>query len=425
MFAIGAAILVFSLTVGLGKSAWRFVSGERKPGHYRSGREPGGRLPLVGGPALLLGIGAAAWAGGSQPTLVVLLAGLGFFVNGFIDDLCKARRGIGISETMSLLGGGLAAAWATAVLLWAEPGGGPLGLAHWVDNQILLAIWYFALCLAIAVAMGFCDGMDGLAPGLALLGLISLAIAGGSPWPDSPALLLAGGALGFFLLNLPSAGGTRLARAYLGDSGALLLGGSLAAAAVVSGLDLLLPIAAAVVVLEGLSAVVQAKLLVPLYRRSARLGGSDHATRPYTQFRLPFIATPLHHHLDLCGLGRFRTTLLLLSGQAGFGALAVAAALLGGVLAAVLLAVGAVLAGLAAVAIASLRPARILVVSEPPDPIVVSLRHGRWAWLSVERERLLLEPASERWRALLADRPTDPDRSARAWAALKDLAAKR
>ena len=384
-FAGASAFMVLAIGALLWRLLPGFVSGESKAGHYRgqaSGRSR--RLPLVGGPALLLGIGAAAIASGSGPTLACLVAAAAFFLSGLVDDLLKTRRGRGLGERASLLSAVFSAAWASGWLLAAEPATGAFALANWIDNSVLLAGWYFLLILAIALGAGFSDGIDGLAAGLGLIGLGALWI-GGAGGAGETAGLIGAGLAGFLVLNLPGGQGRRLALIYLGDSGALLIGALLAGAAIVSGYDLLLPLLAGVWILEGASSLVQAKFLVPLYRRFRRLGGPDHRTRPYQQFRLPFIATPLHHHLDICGLGRFRTSLALFGLQALFSALALLSVAALAAWQGVLLAI--VGGGIAWLAVSSLRSARILLREEAGQREFV-LRHGRWRFLSVERARL-------------------------------------
>src|SRR5205085_5809034 len=61
-------------------------------------------------------------------------------------------------------------------------------------------------------------------------------------------------------------------------------------------------------VLEGLSALISAKLMTRFFRRqlqSLRFA-SNHEYVPHTEFPLPFLATPLHHHFDLLGWDRRR-----------------------------------------------------------------------------------------------------------------------
>ncbi len=415
LFAGAAAAAVLALGALLRRLAPGFVSEERKVGNYSADVSGRRRLPLVGGPALLIGIAATALAAGSETALLCLLAAAAFFVSGFADDLLKIRRGRGLGERASLITAVGSAAWASGWLLAIERSTGAFALANWVDNSVLLAGWYFALILAIVLGAGFSDGIDGLAAGLGLLGLAALAVVTAERFAAATVLFV-GGAAGFLALNLPGRPDRRRALVYLGDSGALLMGALLAAAAIISGFDLLLPILAAVWILEGASSLVQAKLLVPLYRRFRFLGGRDHRTRPYQQFRLPFIATPLHHHLDVCGLGRLRTVLVLWALQIAFAGLAVAS------VAAMPAWIGALLAvagaGLTWILIASLRPARI-ICEEIGGCRQLVLRHGRWRWLSIERARMPDpgDPASA--RDADRDRWLDPLAATQMWAQLR------
>ncbi|MXX67264.1 MAG: hypothetical protein F4Z40_09860 [Chloroflexi bacterium] len=390
-FAGASAVTVLVIGALLWRLLPGFVSGENKTGHYRAraGRRSR-RLPLVGGPAILAGIGAAAIASDSEPTLACLVAAAAFFLGGLVDDLLKARRGRGLSERASMMVAVFSAAWASGWLLAAEPTTGAFALANWIDNSVLLAGWYFLLILAIALGAGFSDGIDSLAAGLGLIGLGALWIGGAGSAGETAALIGAGLA-GFLALNLPGRG-RRLALIYLGDSGALLIGVLLAGTAILTGYDLLLPLLAGVWILEGASSLVQAKLLVPLYRRSRRLGGVDHRTRPYQHFRLPFIATPLHHHLDICGLGRFRTVSVLFALQVVFSGLALLGIAVLSAWQAVLLAV--VACGLAWLAISSLRTARIFLRERAGRREIV-FRHGRWGFLSIERDRLTVPPGAD------------------------------
>ena len=192
-FAGASAVAVLAVGALLWRLLPGFVSGESKVGHYRvrAGRRSR-RLPLVGGPAILVGIGAAAIASGSEPTLVCLAAAAAFFLGGLVDDLLKAGRGRGLSERASLLVAVLSAAWASGWLLAADPATGTFALANWIDNSVLLAGWYFLLILAIALGAGFSDGIDSLAAGLGLIGLGALWIGGAGSAGETAALIGAG-----------------------------------------------------------------------------------------------------------------------------------------------------------------------------------------------------------------------------------------
>jgi hypothetical protein len=266
-----------------------------------------------------------------------------------------------------------------------------LSLRRWTGfgtaGDLMFGGWLFALFLAVAVSTGISDGVDGLTSGLGVVAAVGLALAAGTAAAGGWAV--GGAALGVLLLNMPSAWvprgpDKRRARVYLGDSGALLLGGLLTAGAVAGGVDLLLPLMAGIFLLEGASSVVQAKILVPLYRRSARLGGPDHRTVHYSAFPLPFVAAPLHHHLELIGLGRMTLVLLLWALGAVVAAVAVLVAWIGvGGGAVALYAAGVALLVSLWLGFASLRPAW-LSISEESGMRQLRLTHGwKRAWLGM------------------------------------------
>jgi hypothetical protein len=129
-------------------------------------------------------------------------------------------------------------------------------------------------------------------------------------------LLCAAGTLGYLPWNWPSSWAARRgtakrrAKIYMGDSGALGLGGILAMIAIFSRQESLLPMIGAAFVLEGLSALISARVLTRrIFRhhlQMLRFASSNHQDVPHTEFPLPFLATPLHHHFDLIGWDRRR-----------------------------------------------------------------------------------------------------------------------
>jgi len=111
----------------------------------------------------------------------------------------------------------------------------------------------------------------------------------------------------------------------MGDCGALGLGGLLAMTAMFSRNELLLFLVGGAFVLEGLSAVVSARFLTPFFRsrlQTLRFASSREFI-PHTEFPLPFLATPLHHHFDLLGWDRRRLVYGSWALGAGFAALGV------------------------------------------------------------------------------------------------------
>jgi UDP-GlcNAc:undecaprenyl-phosphate GlcNAc-1-phosphate transferase len=79
--------------------------------------------------------------------------------------------------------------------------------------------------IAISNAVNFVDGLDGLAGGISGIAALALGISAFMQWTATPALMafaLLGAILGFMLFNYPPA------RIFMGDSGALFLGFTLA-----------------------------------------------------------------------------------------------------------------------------------------------------------------------------------------------------
>jgi phospho-N-acetylmuramoyl-pentapeptide-transferase len=85
-----------------------------------------------------------------------------------------------------------------------------------------------------------------------------------------------GAVLGFLLYN------RHPAKMFMGDTGSLALGGSLAGAAILTGTQLLLPLIGGVFVAEALSVIVQV---------------TSYKTTRKRVFRM----SPLHHHFELGG----------------------------------------------------------------------------------------------------------------------------
>ena len=287
--AAGAAFVVAAGgSVALRNLLPQFRSAEIKRGAHQIAAPLGisGKLPLVGGiAAAVAGVVAAATlaAGPAASSAWWVMAGTaGFFVLGLADDVRKTRTGRGVPEGVYLAAAFVLSVGATALLIGpgahASGSASPYALAHWLgpEAHVPLSVWYLALILGTTLAASFSDGMDGLTPGTVTIAAIGAALVAAlsssltqAGWPLSVAAIAAG----LLVWNLPSRWSPanrraeRRASVYIGDSGALVLGASSAAAAIVAGVDLLWPVIAAPLLFEGLSSLLQAKVLVPLYRR--------------------------------------------------------------------------------------------------------------------------------------------------------------
>src|SRR5215472_8208170 len=353
----------------------KFRSGEFKPGPHRSDLPAGGReiktieLPLVGGPAftlamIIIGVGAGFLLDMRPEQWKLLIIGLvatsGYMVVGFVDDWHKVYSKEGIRQRTKFIAV-LSVSVAAAILYFFLLPSGRVPYSPYIEfpiigpllNQGMLAgriplVWLIFLMLIISIiasgtslSVGFSDGLDGLAGGL----VFSTAIAFGiivtgildKQHPEGIvlevlSLLCAGSVLGFLPWNWPSSWAARKgssrrnARIYMGDSGSLALGGMLAMIAIFSRNEIsLLMICGGAFVLEGLSALISAKVMTPFFRNRLQLlrFASSREYVPHTEFPLPFLATPLHHHFDLLGWDRRRLVYGAWALGAGFAILGV------------------------------------------------------------------------------------------------------
>lgn len=301
-----------------------FRSDERKKGQYRadSGQGRSTKLPMSGGPALIVtllaGLAAASFVFPDpgevwRPALAIVVFG----AVGLVDDVMKYR------------GGGMPPKWrfiacVLAALVSAVP------LVAWTGGAApLLSLGAGAVLLFLtAVGCDFSDGIDGLAATLGVIAAVSMASAAAllNAFPTAGLFgLFAVATLGFYVFNRPSAwtkAGTvpRKAKAYLGDSGALALGGGLAAVTLWNGLTIPFLPAAGPFLLNALAAAWQAEVLTKLiYRPHGKvlIYGSQWA--PHIEFPLPLLAAPLHHHFELAGWNRLSIVRLFAAVGLGMG----------------------------------------------------------------------------------------------------------
>jgi UDP-N-acetylmuramyl pentapeptide phosphotransferase/UDP-N-acetylglucosamine-1-phosphate transferase len=357
----GAAVSLIACALALGLFPW-FRSGERKPGDFRPDQSTGGHpaitvtrgrsrrvravrtseLPLVGGVAMLIAIIAATIIAAStlnfatdqwQLLGILLGAGVGYSAVGFLDDWRKVHQGKGISEIAKFIGVFIVSLAAAVALNRLVPSarfvyppyadfpllGNVLRHTHfaWIAFFVAMTV---TVASTTSLAADFSDGFDGLAGGLFVSAGLSFAIIifsqhSTANWPSVVLLLaLVGAVLGYLPFNWPSGykahgqgRGPRRARVIMGDTGSLALGGILALVTVVTRLELLLPFIGGIFVLEGVSALISARILVKFFRRFLsvpRFGGERGFA--HTEFPLPFLATPMHHHFDLLGWDRRR-----------------------------------------------------------------------------------------------------------------------
>jgi phospho-N-acetylmuramoyl-pentapeptide-transferase len=268
--------------------------------HYvKEGTPTMGGLLIVGvvlGVGLLIELAGGDFVDSSTFAPMATLALVG--VLGTADDWLNARTGDGISATQKLL-------WQSVVA----------GVAAWQiqDTYQITALfvpffgvvsippWLYILIAAFAIvaasnAVNITDGLDGLAGGTLIFAFTGYMVIAavffdrssvpGADVADLPLLcaLVIGALLAFLWFNVHPA------QIFMGDSGALALGATLAVIALITGQVLLLPLIGLIFVLETGSVILQ---IVSVKLRGKRL------------FRM----SPLHHHFEMLGWDEEKITL--------------------------------------------------------------------------------------------------------------------
>jgi len=228
--------------------------------------------------------------------LTVLFVTVACGAIGFLDDFIKFthQRSLGLSGRWKLL---LLACVAAVTGYLAHRA----GLHHLTSvlipgtgYRVSLGLgWYVFVFVVIAGAangVNLSDGLDGLAAGTAIISLFTyttmavLAFIRSSTHPAlrSPSRLdlailgaaLIGGAIGFLWYNAFPA------EVFMGDTGAMALGGAMAGFAIMTKTELLLLLIGGVYLIEALSVMVQVFTFKYLGRRV-------------------FLMTPIHHHFEM------------------------------------------------------------------------------------------------------------------------------
>ncbi|ACZ39424.1 phospho-N-acetylmuramoyl-pentapeptide-transferase [Sphaerobacter thermophilus] len=313
--SLGLSAVTFLMTVSMGRPFIQFLRA-KKVGKQIRIEEPEGHFIKTGTPTM----------GGFMITIPVLLATVAFNLAGRLSMLlpvgvliCTATLGA-IDDRMSLVGTnreGLAArfkmiwllAFATvsALILYF-----PLGLRSiYIPAMGKYEIGLLYIPIAILGISGFAnavnltDGLDSLAGGTAAVAFVAYGIIAylqGQVQVVTFCFMMVGSLLGFLWFN------AHPAQVFMGDTGALAIGASLATAAFMTGQWLLLPIVGIVFVAETLSVMLQV------------------AYFKWTGGKRIFRMTPIHLHFELLGWSETQITMRfwLISMMAGLLGVALA-----------------------------------------------------------------------------------------------------
>lgn len=236
--------------------------------------------------------------------LMALLVTFWLGLIGFMDDYLKAIKNQtkGMVARKKLIGQIMLGLIFGVFLVYLPPNSsfdGTTGIPFFKNYVLNLGLLYIPFIIVVLTgssnAVNLTDGCDGLAIGLSGICFVAFAgmtyIAGRADFsqylqieyiPGAGELAVfcgaaVGAALGFLWFN------SHPAEVFMGDTGALALGGVLGAIAIMIKKELLLVIVGGVFVIEALSVIIQ--VLSYKYRGGKRV----------------FKMAPIHHHFELLG----------------------------------------------------------------------------------------------------------------------------
>lgn len=238
--------------------------------------------------AVLLGAGISYLSFGKwQSSQTALLFGsLLFGVIGFADDYIKVvkKRNLGLTSKQKFLAQLLVAVLVTVYLSYRGVLGGEI-YVPFVKTMVNIGLWSVPLAifvlLAVVNSVNLTDGLDGLASSVTLIVAVFFMLCAIRLHNVAVATFMGATAtacLGFLVFN------ANPAKVFMGDTGSLFLGGTIAIGAICLKMPLILIIAGGIYLMETLSVILQVA--------SFKLTG-----------KRIFKMSPIHHHFEMCGMG--------------------------------------------------------------------------------------------------------------------------
>ena len=219
--------------------------------------------------------------------VIVIFVFLAYALLGFADDFLKIyyKNNKGLSILFKLVVQTIIAL--VFFYIFIRNGGSPVLSISALNLRIDLGWTYglFILFLLVGTsnAVNITDGLDGLAGGLSAIAFLAYGlITWNTTWLAGYqeiaifCFVLVGALLGFLLYN------SHPAKIFMGDTGSLALGGSLAAIAILTRHELSLAVIGGVFVIEALSSLIQIFAIRKFHKKI-------------------FLMAPIHHHFEKLG----------------------------------------------------------------------------------------------------------------------------
>lgn len=294
---------------GLSQAIRESSNGINYPEHGgKRGTPSMGGLAIIGSVVLTYAIvHLIKWRPPSPSGLLSLYLMVGLGLVGVADDYLKIfkQRSTGIRARTKLIGQAFVAI-SFAILATHFPNkDGYTPLSHaisivrdtpWILPTGVLLVWVWFLITGITNGVNLSDGLDGLAIGAAVMAFIAYTVL--CVWQYGQncqfgavarcytvrdpldmsifAAMCAGACFGFLWWN------TSPAKIFMGDTGSLSLGGAIAALALFTRTELLLPLFGGLFVLTALSVIAQVTSYKLFGKRVLRMA-------------------PIHHHFEMVG----------------------------------------------------------------------------------------------------------------------------
>lgn len=218
---------------------------------------------------------------------IVLFVFISHALLGFMDDYLsiKRRNNEGLTEFQKLAGQLIISL--VFFYIFMKTGNEPTINIHTLGINIdlgwLYGIFLLFILVASSNAVNLTDGLDGLAGGLSAIAFFALGvISWGASYVSGSqdiaifCFILIGSLVGFLFFN------TYPAKVFMGDTGSLCLGATMASIAIITNHEITLIVIAGVFVIETLTAIIQ-MVGIMCFRKKI------------------FLMAPLHHHFEKKG----------------------------------------------------------------------------------------------------------------------------
>ncbi len=231
-------------------------------------------------------------AGNYQSTelMILLIPFLGYFLLGLIDDLriIKKKSNEGLSIKTKFIGELIIAIIIFSLLLSVHQSTIINLYGFKLNLSGLYGVFLIFFFMSYTNAVNFTDGIDGLAGGISLIVAITLSIIAYQKenylvFYFGLSLIIQLVAFLFFNLNK--------AQIFMGDTGSLAIGGSLAIMAVLLKIEMFMFLMGIVFFIEALSVVLQIFIFKRYHKRLFKMA-------------------PIHHHLELSGWNEWQIDFL-------------------------------------------------------------------------------------------------------------------